>query len=153
MRATAADIALEFLDRINSHDIGLVSELITEDHVYIDAQGSQLRGKRPVERSWRACFEWFPDYSIQVDQAFANGNIAVVTGCAMGTFAVHGRLSRDNRWTTPSAWQAVVRNQKIAEWRVYADNEPVWKVMRERRYGSEHPIRSVSPFSPSAGNS
>jgi ketosteroid isomerase-like protein len=93
MRTTAADIALEFIDRINSHDIPLLAEMITEDHLFIDAQGNQVRGRQPLERSWRACFEWFPDYSVQVDQAFANGNIAVVTGWAMGTYSVHGRLT------------------------------------------------------------
>jgi len=146
MKITAADIALEFLDRINSHDIGLISDLISDDHLYIDAQGNQVRGRRQLERSWRACFEWFPDYSVQVDQAFANGHIAVVTGCAMGTFAIHGRMSRENRWKTPSAWQAAIRHQKIAEWRVYADNEPVWKMMREKRYGSGNLYQSISPF-------
>ena len=146
MRTTAADIALEFIDRINSHDIPLLAEMITEDHLFIDAQGNQVRGRQPLERGWRACFEWFPDYSVQVDQAFANGNIAVVTDWAMGTYSVHGRLTPENRWRTPSAWQAVIRNQRIAEWRVYADNEPVWKVMRDRRFSGVS--RGNPPFSP-----
>ena len=150
MRTTAADIALEFIDRINSHDIPLLAEMITEDHLFIDAQGNQVRGRQPLERSWRACFEWFPDYSIRVDQAFANGNIAVVTGCATGTYSICGRLSRENRWKTPSAWQSVMRNGKIAEWRVYADNEPVWKAMRSRRYlgGSVFRIPDQGPSAP-----
>jgi ketosteroid isomerase-like protein len=147
MKTTAADIALEFIDRINSHDVALLGGLITEDHLYIDAQGNQTRGRHELERSWRACFEWFPDYSVQVEQAFANGNIAVVTGCAMGTYSIHGRLNRENRWRTPSAWQAVIRNQKISEWRVYADNEPVWKVLREKRYGGGSLTRSNPVFS------
>ena len=135
MKTTSADIALEFIDRINSHDIPLLTSLVTDDLLYIDAQGHQIRGRRELERSWRACFEWFPDYSVQVDQAFANGHIAVITGCARGTYAVYGRLSRENSWKTPAAWQVKVRHEKIAEWRVYADNEPVWKVLREKRYG------------------
>jgi ketosteroid isomerase-like protein len=152
MKITAADIALDFIDRINSHEIALLTGLVTEDHLLIDAQGNQLRGVRPLERSWRACFEWFPDYSIQVDQAFTNGNIAVITGCAKGTYSVHGRLNPENRWRTPSAWQAVIRNGRIAEWRVYADNEPVWKVMRDRRHPGGAVQRSSRPFS-SAGSS
>jgi ketosteroid isomerase-like protein len=138
MKRTSADIALEFVDRINSHNIALISSLATKDHLYIDAQGNQVRGLREMERSWRACFEWFPDYAIQVDQAFANGRVAVVTGCAMGTYAIHSRLNPENRWRTPSAWQAVIHEHRIAEWRVYADNEPVWKIMRERRMLRTH---------------
>jgi ketosteroid isomerase-like protein len=147
MKNTAADIALEFIDRINSHDIALIRDLMTADHIYIDAQGNQIHGQRPLERSWRACFEWFPDYALQVDQAFANGNIAVVTGFAMGTYAIRRQLSPENRWRTPSAWQATIRNQRIAEWRVYADNEPVWKVMREKRYSTGNFTRSGLPHS------
>ncbi|MBB6144882.1 ketosteroid isomerase-like protein [Silvibacterium bohemicum] len=147
MKTTSADIALEFIDRINSHDLALLCGLITEDHVLIDAQGRQFHGKREMERSWRACFEWFPDYSIQVDQAFANGNLAVITGCVMGTYLIHGRLSRENRWKTPSAWQATIRKEEIAEWRVYADNEPIWKIMHEKRYAGGKPVqREPAPF-------
>jgi ketosteroid isomerase-like protein len=133
MKNTSADIALEFIDRINSHSVALISTLITEDHLYIDAQGNEIRGKLPFERSWRACFEWFPDYSLQVVQAFSGGNIAVVTGFATGTYCVNGRMNRDGRWRTPSAWQAVTRGNQITEWRVYADNAPIWKVMHDRR--------------------
>src|SRR5580704_6036124 len=52
MKNTAADIALEFIDRINSHDIALIRDLMTADHIYIDAQGNQIHGQRPLERSW-----------------------------------------------------------------------------------------------------
>jgi ketosteroid isomerase-like protein len=130
MKTTAADIALEFIDRINLHHLHRIVELITDDHLFTDAQGNQHRGRRQIERSWRACFEWFPDYSIQVDQAFANGNAAVITGSAMGTYCIRGRMDRDHRWKTPSAWQGIIRNRKLSEWRVYADNEPVWRAMR-----------------------
>ena len=142
MKTTAADIALAFIDHINMHELHKLGTLITEDHLFIDAQGNQYRGRKQIERSWRACFEWFPDYSIAVDQAFANGNIAVVTGSAMGTCAIRGRMNPETRWKIPSAWQGVMRNGKVAEWRVYADNEPVWKAMRKRR----HPGRSVFPL-------
>ena len=46
MKTTAADIAFEFLDRINSHDVALPGALVTDDHPFLDAQGNQLRGRR-----------------------------------------------------------------------------------------------------------
>jgi ketosteroid isomerase-like protein len=150
MKTDAADIALRFIDCINLHSPAQLAALVTEDHLYIDAQGNQHRGRKQLERSWRACFEWFPDYSIRVDQAFANGNIAVVTGCATGTYSICGRMSSENRWKTPSAWQGVMRSGKIVEWRVYADNEPVWKAMGGRRYlsGSVFRLPDQSPSAP-----
>jgi ketosteroid isomerase-like protein len=146
MKTTIADIALEFIDRINSHQIPLIRELMTRDHIYIDAQGHHIHGQKQLERSWRACFEWFPDYSLQVEQTFASANIAVITGWAMGTYSIRGLLSPESRWKTPSAWQATIRGQRIAEWRVYADNEPIWNVMREKRYGAG--ARSVPGSNP-----
>jgi ketosteroid isomerase-like protein len=148
MKNTAADIALRFIDCINMHSLVDLAALITEDHLLVDAQGNQHRGHKQIERSWRACFEWFPDYSINVHQAFANGNIAVVTGCAIGTYAIYGRMNPENRWKIPSAWQGVVRNEKIAEWRVYADNEPAWKAMRGRTYLGGNPIHRREEISP-----
>jgi hypothetical protein len=33
---------------------------------------------------------------------------------------------------TPAVWLAVLENEFVKEWRVYADNEPVFDIMRSR---------------------
>ena len=38
-------------------------------------------------------------------------------------------LNPENRWQTPVAIRASVEDGLVAEWRVYADNEPIRKVM------------------------
>ena len=43
---------------------------------------------------------------------------------------VDGRLEAENRWETPAAWRAVIEHDRVAEWRVYADLEPLRAVMR-----------------------
>jgi hypothetical protein len=30
--------------------------------------------------------------------------------------------------------KAIVRDERIAQWHIFADNEPVWKIMRAKRY-------------------
>lgn len=45
-------------------------------------------------------------------------------GEAQETIAAEGEIKKENYWKTPAAWRAVVRDGKIAEWQVYADNEP-----------------------------
>jgi hypothetical protein len=40
-------------------------------------------------------------------------------------------LRPENHWTTPAAWRASIRDGLIAEWRVYADNEPIRQIMRQ----------------------
>ena len=42
----------------------------------------------------------------------------------------HPKLEIENRWETPAAWRAVVEGGLVAEWRVYADNEPIREKMR-----------------------
>jgi ketosteroid isomerase-like protein len=131
---TAADVALEFVDHINSHDTASLANLMTEDFLFVDGLGQEVRGWRKMELGWKGYFEWFPDYSIQVDDIFCQGAIAGLFGYAQGTYAGQGQMLAENRWRIPAAWKAVVRDKLIAEWCVYADNEPVWKIMRVKRY-------------------
>ena len=133
MKKTAADIALDFIDHINSHDIPNLANLMTDDILFADALGQEIRGIRHFEKGWEAYFTWFPDYSIQVDDVFSHGPVAGLFGSAQGTYSVGGKLLPENRWKIPASWKALVRGERIAEWRVYADNEPVWKIMRVKR--------------------
>lgn len=130
----AADIALEFVDYINSHDTASLANLMTEDFLFVDGLGQEVHGWRNMDLGWKGYFELFPDYSIQVDDVFWQGAAVGLFGYAQGTFAVGGQMQAENRWRIPAAWKAVVREGLVAEWRVYADNEPVWKIMRAKRY-------------------
>jgi len=53
----------------------------------------------------------------------------LLTGSARGTYAAGSKLPKENHWEIPAAWKAVVRNGQIAEWHVYADNQPARKIM------------------------
>jgi ketosteroid isomerase-like protein len=131
---TAADVALAFVDHINSHDVPEIASLMSEDFLFVDGLGQEVCGRRHMEKGWQAYFEWFPDYSIQVDDAFSRGPVAGLFGFAEGTYSTQGQMRPENHWRIPAAWKAVVRDGRISEWRVYADNEPVWKIMRVKRY-------------------
>ena len=134
MKKTPADIALEFVDHINSHDTASLANVMTEDFLFVDGLGQEVRGWRNMDLGWKGYFELFPDYSIRVDDLFSQGPVVGLFGYAEGTFAISGELPKENRWKIPAAWKAVIRDGLVAEWRVYADNEPVWKIMRIKRY-------------------
>jgi len=134
MNKSAADIALAFIDQINSHDVPSLAMLMNEDILFIDGLGQIVRGKRQLEQGWRAYFSWFPDYSIEVEETFSQGSVVALFGSAQGTYAVKGKLLPENHWKIPAAWKATVRDERIHEWRIYADNEPVWKIMRMKRF-------------------
>jgi hypothetical protein len=35
-------------------------------------------------------------------------------------------------WQTPAAWLAVILGGLVSEWRVYADNKPVYEILSKR---------------------
>jgi hypothetical protein len=67
-----------------------------------------------------------PDYWIFSDHAMAEGDTSLVTGEDGGT--IDGES-----WRTPAAWKVVIRNNKVAEWRVFADNKPVYEILKKRQ--------------------
>jgi hypothetical protein len=40
-------------------------------------------------------------------------------------------LNPENEWKTPAAFRVLIEDGLVAEWRVYADNEPIREVMRK----------------------
>jgi hypothetical protein len=55
--------------------------------------------------------------------------MVAVFGSAGGTIAANGKLPPENKWRAAAAWLAVVENRLVKEWRVYADNKPVYDIM------------------------
>lgn len=85
-----------------------------------------------MRAGWAGYFRVVPDYMIAIEETYCNGEVVVMLGSAKGTYTADGErspeLSEENRWQTPAVFRAVIENGKLAEWRVYADNEP----MRQR---------------------
>jgi ketosteroid isomerase-like protein len=124
------ELVLKFLDKINQRDVdGLVS-LMSEQHVLVDSLGSRFQGRENLRAGWRAYFKMCPDYSVSHEEIFAQGNIVAVFGSAGGTISANGELKLENRWRTPAAWMATVRGGQLVEWRVYADNKPVYEILK-----------------------
>lgn len=123
------DVALAFVAKINSHDVNGVVEWMTADHVFVDALGSTLRGADQMRQAWKGYFSLFADYSIEVTDQFNRNNLVAMFGKARGTLAINGNLLRQNFWEIPAAWRANVQQGRVAEWRVYCDNEPARKIM------------------------
>ena len=129
---TNVDVALRFVARINAGDIDGIAALMTEDHRFIDSLGTELAGKEKMRDGWQEYFRMVPDYRVDVTETFADGQVVVLLGAARGTYSRDGTLRAKDAWETPAAWRAVIRGDLVAEWRVYADNEPI-----RRRYTDE----------------
>jgi ketosteroid isomerase-like protein len=125
------EIVLQFVECINRHDLDGIAELMTTDHSFIDSLGEVYRGRDTMYDGWKNYFKMVPDYRIEVSRTLVDGVEVVLLGVAGGTYAPKGRFDPQNRWSTPAAWRAVIRDEKVAEWQVYADNEPVRRCMRD----------------------
>jgi uncharacterized protein (TIGR02246 family) len=129
----SASIVHGFVTAINHQSAEEIASLMTEDHVFIDSLGMRVTGREPMKKGWQAYFGMVPDYTISVDETFVDGPVVVMLGAARGTCSSGGPLKAENRWRTPAAWRAVVRGSLVAEWRVYADNEPIRQIMARNR--------------------
>jgi len=116
------ETVLEFLNRINQRDVDKLAELMTEDHIFADSLGNQIKGREKMRAGWRGYYGMCPDYWVSHEEVFRNGNSVAVFGAAGGTI-------KGSQWRTPAAWLAVVEKGQVKEWRVYADNKPVYDIL------------------------
>lgn len=126
--------AQAFVNAINRQSPEEIAGLMTEDHVFIDSLGNKVTGREQMKKGWEGYFKMVPDYTITVVETLADGDVVVMLGTAQGTCSSAGPPEPENRWQTPAAWRAVVRGSSIAEWRVYADNEPIRRIMARNEF-------------------
>lgn len=122
-------LVLDYIDKINHHDIEGLSELMTEDHLFSDSTGVVINGKDEMKLAWFDFFVNFPDYTIVPDDIIIDNGAAAVFGVAKGTYYTEGELTDKNKFKVSAAWKAIISNSKISEWKVYADFEPVRKIV------------------------
>lgn len=115
-----------FATAINSHNVEALTALMTPDHVFPDSVGNRVRGATSMDVGWRSYFTMCPDYWIQADTAIAESGTVLAVGEAGGT--IDGVA-----WRTPAAWKAVIRDGTVLEWRVFADNKPVYEILARRK--------------------
>jgi ketosteroid isomerase-like protein len=114
-----------FATAINHHDVGALTALMTPDHVFVDALGNRVQGAAALEAGWRGYFAMCPDYRVRIDHAIAEDGVVLAVGEAGGT--IDGVS-----WQTPAAWKAAIRDGRVAEFRVFADNKPVYEILARR---------------------
>jgi len=129
MKPSPEAIAHEFVRAINRQDVELLAELMSPEHRFVDALGGAVEGREKVQAAWKSYFRMVPDYTIAVEEICCDGPVVVMLGIAQGTYAPKGQMLAENRWQTPAALRALIEDGKVAEWRVYADNEPIRQIM------------------------
>jgi uncharacterized protein (TIGR02246 family) len=130
MRMENAANALEsvtsaFVRAVNRQDVEAMVALMTPGHRFVDSMGNVVEGREKMRAGWLGYFETVPDYTLAIEETYVQAPVVILFGLGQGTYTRTGKLSPENRWQTPIALRAFVEDGLIAEWRVYADNEPI----------------------------
>jgi uncharacterized protein (TIGR02246 family) len=131
---TPEQVVARFVEAMSSGDVDGLVQLMTDDHVLYDSSGGSVSGLDRLRAAWRSYLAMFPDYCVEIERSFTDGNTVAITGWAEATYAPDGTVDPSRHWQIPAAWLAEVRDDRIAVWRVYADTEPIVRAMsREER--------------------
>jgi ketosteroid isomerase-like protein len=110
---TDVETVRAFNDAINARDLDALTALMTDDHRFVDSEGTTVDGKAACTDAWRGFFETFPDYLNVFDdvRSTAPGVVDVVGRSECSFAALDG----------PARWRAVVRDGQVAFWQVLTD--------------------------------
>ncbi len=123
---TPGEIFERFVTGINGHDVEALTALMASNHVFVDSLGNRVEGAARMQAGWRSYFALCPDYSLQIEDVISDRAMVLAVGEARGTI--------DNiSWRTPAAWKALIDDGKVLEWRVFADNKPVYEILARRK--------------------
>ncbi len=107
-------IALRFNECISNRDVDGLGQLMSDNHVFIDRDGNVSRTKKTMLKSWSRFFEMFPKYKNTFEHVESKENMVMVLGFAY--------WSEENQHD-PAIWMAEIRDNLVAEWRIYYDTE------------------------------
>ena len=126
-------IVLDFIVAINEANVNKICDLMTTDHVFIDSQDNKTIGKDKMRQAWIGYFALFPDYKIEINEILEKGPLICMFGYASGTYK--GLINEDNSnyWRIPAAWRAIVNDDLIKLWQVYADNIIVMDIINKNK--------------------
>jgi ketosteroid isomerase-like protein len=127
------EVAMDFIKRINAGSVDGICDLMTDGHIFEDTLGERFIGREKMRQGWRAYFKNIAQYQIRADEFFQTDDRLAIFGAASGIYAANGAGSPDNFWEVLAAWRAIIRDGLVAERRVYADNQPLRKLMGERQ--------------------
>jgi ketosteroid isomerase-like protein len=124
-----SEVARAFVSKVNAHDVDGLCSLMTDEHAFVDALDNRAVGRSTMQSGWQAYFSMVPDYWIKVDTVLQEGCVVALFGQAGGSYSSSGGDSAKRLWHVPAAWLAEVDGDRVAVWRVYADNLPLRQLM------------------------
>jgi ketosteroid isomerase-like protein len=123
------EIVEAFVDAINGGRAERVVPAMGGSGIFIDSLGNRVEGRENLLAAWRAYFQLFPDYRIEIEAILVEEGEAMLRGWASGTLRRGGRAVDGGSWRIPAAWRAMTDARRVLLWQVYADNKPVYALL------------------------
>lgn len=121
---------LEFVDAINEADVGRLGALMTEDHAFMDSDGSRVVGRASVLDAWSQYFSMVGDYRVPAAETYVAAGTVVLLGCAEGRCGGSRGAAGPGCRSVPAAWRAVGKGERVAIWQVFVNPGPILAAMR-----------------------
>lgn len=126
-------VVFDFADAVSHADVDKIYSLMADDHLFIDSQGNRMEGKEKMKQAWTEYFRLFPDYKIEIEEIFEKDSSVCALGHASGTYKNLHNNENSNHWRIPAAWKAVIKDNRIKHWQVYADNLVVMDILNRNK--------------------
>jgi ketosteroid isomerase-like protein len=126
-------IVIRFVKAINDHDVDEIINLMSEDHIFIDAIDNKSVGKKGMKEGWKKYYELFPDYQIEISDIIENVSTIGLFGYASATYKNIANKSNSNFWRIPASWKAIVENNKLKHWQVYCDYSNLFMIIEKNK--------------------
>src|SRR5437667_10520579 len=124
---TAQNVAEQFVNATNAHDLERLASLMTSDHRFIDSLGVVVEGRDAMREGWKFYFSMVADYNLDINRSFVaeDGTAeAMLVGVASGSYWWNGIKRPDSSWSAPVAVRAVGRQDQNAAEEVQCDHAP-----------------------------
>jgi hypothetical protein len=105
-------IVNKFNDCINNQDLEGLSDLMSEDHLFIDRDGKSHGPKSFMVNGWKSFFNMFPDYKNTFEKFNTIENEVYILGFAYWS---------KNEPYDPVIWRAQIVVDLIREWQIFVD--------------------------------
>jgi limonene-1,2-epoxide hydrolase len=126
-------IVIKFVKAINDHDVNEIVNLMSEDHIFIDATNHKTVGKTEMKEGWKRYYKLFPDYRIDISDITENESVIGLFGYANATYKNLTNELNSNFWRISASWKAIVEDNKIKHWQVYCDYSDLFKIIDKNK--------------------
>jgi limonene-1,2-epoxide hydrolase len=132
-RESNKSIVISFVKAINDHDVNAIVNLMSDDHIFIDAMDNKSVGKKGMKEAWDRYYELFPDYLIEISDIIESESVIGLFGYVNATYKNLTNELNSNFWRIPASWKAIVENNKIKHWQVYCDYTQLFKIIDKNK--------------------